>query len=147
MRYEITKSTFTAVVSPVTFCHISAEKCFICWMLSTHTQNIHATFELQGLFNYELRLLGNVRHQALHCSRVEVLFNNHLHLLRNSLDLRWRVKGYCWCGGRLWYCLWKKITKLLNYFFQRRAVTQLTHQHKCKYQTKAGTCHQDVIPL
>lgn len=51
-----------------------------------HTQDIHATFELQGLFNDILRLLGNVSHQALHRSGVDIL-NDHLHLLCYCLDL------------------------------------------------------------
>lgn len=51
-----------------------------------HTQNIHPAFELQGLFNDELRLLGNVSHQALHRSGVDIL-TDHLYLLCDRLDL------------------------------------------------------------
>lgn len=52
------------------------------------TQDIHATFELQGLFDDVLRLLGNVSHQALHGGGIDILRNNHLNLLCDSLDLR-----------------------------------------------------------
>lgn len=51
-----------------------------------HTQNIHATFELQGLFDDVLRLLGNVSHQTLHRCGIDIL-NDHLYLLCNCLDL------------------------------------------------------------
>lgn len=51
-----------------------------------HTQHIHATFKLQGLFNDVLRLLGNVSHQALHRSGVDIL-NDHLYFLCDCLDL------------------------------------------------------------
>lgn len=51
-----------------------------------HTQNIHATFELQGLFDDVLRLLGNVSHQALHRGGIDIL-DNHLYLLCDCLDL------------------------------------------------------------
>ncbi len=57
-----------------------------------HTQNVHATFELQGLFDDELRLLGHVRHQALHSGGVNILFNNHLYLLCDRLDLHNRIE-------------------------------------------------------
>lgn len=51
-----------------------------------HTQNIHATFELQGLFDDILWLLGNVSHQTLHHSGIDIL-NNHFYLLCDCLDL------------------------------------------------------------
>lgn len=51
-----------------------------------HTQNIHSTFELQGLFDDILRLLGNVSHQTLHRSGIDIL-NDHLYLLCDCLDL------------------------------------------------------------
>lgn len=57
---------------------------FFGWL---HTQNIHATFELQGLFDDVLRLLGDVSHQALHGGGIDILLNNHLYLLCDSLDL------------------------------------------------------------
>lgn len=93
MRLKIHIYSRTAIGSPVKLCSISAEKSVICLMLSTHTenghtQNIHATFVDQGLFNDELRLLGYVSHQALHDSCIDVLFNSHFHLLSDSLDLR-----------------------------------------------------------
>lgn len=54
-----------------------------------HTQNIHATFELQRLFDDKLRLLGNVSHQTLYGGGgIDLLLNNHLYLLCDCLDLK-----------------------------------------------------------
>lgn len=52
------------------------------------TQNIHATFELQGLFDNILRLLGNISQQTLHCGGIDVFRNNNLYLLCHCLDLK-----------------------------------------------------------
>lgn len=57
-----------------------------------HTQDVHATFELQGLFDGELRRLGNVSQQAIRSGRIEFLLNNHLYLLCDCLDLSSRRK-------------------------------------------------------
>lgn len=54
----------------------------------SHTQDIHATFKLQGLFDDELRLLGDVCHKPFHGCSIDVLFDNHLHFLRYRLDLK-----------------------------------------------------------
>lgn len=55
------------------------------------TQNIHATFELQGLFDDVLRLLGNVSNQAVHSGGVDIL-DHHLNLLCDCLDLSLKEK-------------------------------------------------------
>lgn len=54
----------------------------------SHTQNIHATFVLQGLFDDDLRLLGDVGQQPLHGGGIELLHHGHLRLLCDRLDLR-----------------------------------------------------------
>lgn len=59
-----------------------------------HTQDVHATFELQGLFDGELRLLGNISQQAVRSGGIELLLNNHLYLLCDCLDLSSRGKRY-----------------------------------------------------
>ncbi len=59
-----------------------------------HTQNIHATFELQGLFDNELGLLGKVCHQALHGGGIDILLNNHLYFLCDRLDLNYGKRRY-----------------------------------------------------
>lgn len=59
-----------------------------------HTQDVHATFELQGLFDDELRLLGDVSQQAIRSGGIEFLLNNHLYLLCDCLDLSSRRKRY-----------------------------------------------------
>lgn len=59
----------------------------LCVSDGLRTQNIHATFELQRLFDDVLRLLGNVSNQAIHsCGGVDIL-DHHLNLLGDCLDL------------------------------------------------------------
>lgn len=64
----------------------TAEYCVCVVSVWLPTQNIHATFELQGLLNDILRLLGNISHQALHGGGVDIL-DNHLYLFGDCLDL------------------------------------------------------------
>lgn len=57
-----------------------------------HTQNIHATLELERLFDNVLRLVGNVNQKASHASGGVDFFLNYLHLLGDCLDLKRKKK-------------------------------------------------------
>lgn len=60
---------------------------FVCFfsVCQLHTQDIHATLELEGLLDNELRFLGDVSHQPL-SSGIDIL-HSHLHLFSDCLDL------------------------------------------------------------